>query len=132
MPDGPDPGLLVVEVDRPAPAAVTVEVLGELDLATAPALQERLESLLDTGVQDVILDLRGVPFCDVPGLNALLRVQTQLASRGGRLSVVGPPRTLRVTAAVLGLTECLHLMPAPGADSADPADRADEDGAGTT
>jgi anti-sigma B factor antagonist len=132
MPDRPGPWPLVVEVDRPAPAAVTVEVLGEIDLATAPVLQERLESLLDTGVQDMILDLRGVPFCDVPGLNVLMRVQTQLWSRGGQLTVLGPSRTLRVMAAVLGLTECLHLMPAPGADPTDPADRADENGAGTT
>jgi len=132
MLDGPGPGLLVVEVDQPAPAAVTVEVLGDIDLATAPALQERLVSLLDTGIQDMILDLRGVPFCDVSGLNVLLRVQTQLGSRGGQLSVVGASRTLRVMVTVLGLTEGLHLMPAPGAEPADPADRADEDGAGTT
>jgi anti-sigma B factor antagonist len=129
MPDRLARRPLVVEVDRPdLAAAVTVKVRGDIDLATAPVLQQRLESLLDAGVEDLILDLRGVPFCDVTGLNVLVRVQTQLGSRGGRLTVLRACPTLRIMAAILNLTDCLHLMPGPGAD---PADRADENGAGT-
>ena len=129
MPDrlGPSGGL-DVEVDRREPApAVTVKVRGEIDVATAPALQQRLETLLDGGVEDLVLDLQDVPFCDVSGLNMLLRVQTQLWARGGRLRVRRPCPTLRRMVAVLGLVDCLPLMATDGPDR---ADGADEDGAG--
>jgi len=123
---------LVVEVRRMPPApAVTVEVRGDIDLATAPHLQQRLETLLAEGVEDLVLDLRDVSFCDVPGLNVLVQVHAQLASRGGQLTVLRPCRTLRIMAGVLGLTDSLHLTPAPGACPPDCPDWADEDGAGT-
>lgn len=107
---------------------MTVKVQGDVDLATAPALRQRLETLLEEGVARLVLDLGAVPFCDVTGLNVLLLTQSQLKSRGGQLTVLRPCATLRVMAAALGLADCLHLMPAPEADR---AERADENGAET-
>ena len=124
MPDRSDGWPLFVEVHRSDPAlAATVKVRGEIDLATAPALQQRLGTLLDEGVEALVLDLSAVSFCDVTGLNLLLWVQSRLWSRGGQLTVLRPCPSLRIMAAALGLADSLHLAPAPGTEQAERADR---------
>jgi anti-sigma B factor antagonist len=110
---------LVIDVDRHAqhPAA-TIRVHGELDVATAPVLQRELQAVLGEDVQRLVLDLTGVEFCDVSALNLLLRVQSQLTSRGGHLTVLGACRPLWVMVSVLGLEGRLPLMPSAAGDSA--------------
>jgi len=123
MTDSPSPcERLAVQVDRPTSASPMVRGRGELDLATAPLLQERLEPLLSERVENLVLDLRDVPFCDVTGLNVLLRAQSGLSMHGGRLTVLHPCPSLRVIIAVLGLGQRLH--PVGGR-----SDHAGEDGA---
>jgi anti-anti-sigma factor len=111
---------LVVDIDRPTQAAsATVRVHGVIDAASAPDLQHRLEALLGDGVQRLVLDFRAVPFCDVPALNMLLRIQSRLRSQGGRLAVLGACPQLRIMILALGLEGQLPLTPQPGADHAD-------------
>jgi anti-sigma B factor antagonist len=106
---------LVVDVETAADGATaSVRLQGDLDLATAPALQHRLEALLGDPVRTLVLDMSAVPFCDVPALNVLLRIQTRLAERGGHLVLLGAARSLRMMVAVLGLGSRLRLVPAPG------------------
>ena len=58
----------------------TVVVKGELDLATAPELAQRLEELAATGQREVTVDLSGLEFLDSQGIHVLLvcpgRIQT--------------------------------------------------------
>jgi anti-sigma B factor antagonist len=130
MPQRPDPrGRLMVEVDGPdRTRSATVRLRGEIDLATAPGLQRKLETVLGEGVQDLVLDLCAVRFCDVPTLNVLLRAQSRLSSRGGRLTVLGPCPPLQVMINVLGLAD---RLPVTGKGVTDPAERGGQDGAGT-
>jgi anti-sigma B factor antagonist len=128
--NGRPPSRLIIEVRQAAElAAATVRVQGEVDLATAPALEQRLETLLREGVQSLALDLSAVPFCDVPALNMLLRVESQLRSGGGHLSVYRPCPHLRLMVTVLGLAHRLPLMPPVRPERAGEAG-AGEDGAG--
>jgi anti-anti-sigma factor len=121
---------LIIEVRQAADvAAATVRVQGEVDLATAPALEHRLETLLREGVRSLALDLSAVPFCDVPGLNVLLRVESQLRSGGGLLTVYRPCPHLRLMVTVLGLADRLALTPPARLDGAGEAG-AGEDGEG--
>jgi anti-sigma B factor antagonist len=107
---------LVIEVDRHVQQhAATIRVHGEIDVATAPALQGELEAVLGDDVRRLVLDLSGVRFCDVSGLNLLLRIQSRLASHGGHLTVVAACRPLRIMVFVLGLEGRLPLsLPAAG------------------
>jgi anti-sigma B factor antagonist len=96
--DGPD-----TEAGTPRRvAASTVKVSGDLDMATAPALRQRLESLLGEGVEDLVVDLRDVPFIDVAGLNVLLLIRSRLMLRGARLTVLRPCRSLKIMDVALG------------------------------
>src|ERR1700688_4814800 len=53
------------------PAFTIARLAGELDVATIPALRERLLSAAGPDVRLLIIDLSGVSFCDVAALAAL-------------------------------------------------------------
>jgi anti-sigma B factor antagonist len=83
-----------VDVQRAAaPPAARVRPAGELDLATAPALQRELDTLLDGGYVELDVDLDELSFCDVAGLSVLLRARVTAVGRGGRVTLHGrcPP-----------------------------------------
>jgi anti-sigma B factor antagonist len=62
---------------------------GELDLATAPELEELLNSRVDSG-QEVVVDLRGLEFMDSSGIRVLVAAHARAGRTGGRLVVVRP------------------------------------------
>jgi anti-anti-sigma factor len=74
-----------------------VEVLGQLDLATAPRLAEAFGALPSGG--EVVVDLAGVTLMDSSGVAVLLR-----AGEGRSLVVVRPARNVRRVLGVNGLT----------------------------
>jgi anti-anti-sigma factor len=62
-----------VELSWPRLRAVTIHVSGEVDLCTAPDLADILHREVRGPVDDVVVDLSGVTFLGVAGLNCLLR-----------------------------------------------------------
>jgi anti-sigma B factor antagonist len=76
---------------------IRVEVLGELDLATAPRLAEALGALPSGG--ELVVDLAGVTLMDSSGVAVLLR-----AGQGRSLVFVRPDRHVRRVLGVSGLT----------------------------
>ncbi|MGW4485300.1 STAS domain-containing protein [Amycolatopsis sp. NPDC004368] len=74
--DHVDPhGLLHLHVHRPVPGASVVEVVGEVDLCTAPHLEEVVEARIRSAVGVVIIDLGRTTFLAVAGLKVLRRMQ---------------------------------------------------------
>jgi anti-sigma B factor antagonist len=66
-----------------------VAVAGELDLASAPALDDTLRRL-DPGCEVVTLDLRALTFMDVAGLHAVVGARSLARATGRRLQILGP------------------------------------------
>lgn len=91
------------------PSRSLVRLQGEIDLATAPVLERRLAALVGEGARTVVVDLREVPFCDVPALNVLLRLDDDLRARGGRLRLLGPCWWLDTMLSALDLRDRLDL-----------------------
>jgi len=86
-------GVSIVQVD----GHVKVRVTGDIDLATAPELRQRLDFVLAAGTGDVDLDLSEVTFLDSTGLVAMLDVRRALHDNRQRLRVRSPSkRVLRV------------------------------------
>ena len=96
--------------DRTHGDTTVVEVEGEIDVHTAPALRERLVHLVATGVAPVV-DLSKVGFLDSSGLGALAGINKQLETHGNRLRIVcADPKLVRLFS-LTRLDEVLTLHP---------------------
>lgn len=58
---------------------------GDLDLATAPILSEKLAPFEGNGVSTIILDLRDLTFIDSTGMHTFLEARNRAMSNGQRL-----------------------------------------------
>lgn len=87
-----------IEVSElPVDGWTVVAPLGEVDVATAPALRERLIAVLDGSAQYLAIDMDGVEFIDSTGLGVLVGALRRARSAGGDLRVVcTSPRILKV------------------------------------
>jgi anti-anti-sigma factor len=61
---------------------------GDLDLLTAPLLQQRMDELAAGGHDHVVVDASQIGFCDSSGLRVLLGSLRRLQARGGDLALV--------------------------------------------
>ena len=97
-----------------AGATVTIEIRGELDLATAPELVAELERLqgLD-GVERYVIDLRKLAFLDSTGLEAIVKFHRAAADEGVDVAVVRGPRAVERLFAVMQLDRSLKLVDDP-------------------
>jgi anti-sigma B factor antagonist len=78
-----------------------VSVMGDVDVATAPALERTLLDVTSAGAREVIIDLTGCSFLDSRGLEALtaLRARLQRSDRSLALVLSNPSliRIFRIT-----------------------------------
>jgi anti-anti-sigma factor len=72
-----------------------VALRGELDMATAPKLEEHLMLVEQDGVRAVLLDLRDLTFVDCAGLHTFLKAKSRAADNGHRFALVGAKDQLR-------------------------------------
>jgi anti-sigma B factor antagonist len=68
-----------------------LELHGELDIGTAPKLDEAVEDALDAGCREVVLDLGPTTLLDSSGLGALVRAAREVDARKAKMAVVSPP-----------------------------------------
>jgi anti-sigma B factor antagonist len=87
---------------------------GELDLATAPELEQLVNERIDSS-EDVVVDLRGLEFMDSSGIRVLVAAHTRAGRTGTRLFVVRPARGSAVAKIleVAGLDGELNLLDDP-------------------
>lgn len=92
------------------PTALVLEAVGEIDLATAPELQQRLIAAVTAG--DTVLDLVAVGFIDSTGLRVLISAHEAAEAAGRRFGLLvaeGPvTKLLRIT----GVDEQLKVFTA--------------------
>jgi anti-sigma B factor antagonist len=75
----------------------TVRAIGELDLASAPVLDDHLAELRDAGFRRLILDLRGLEFMDSTGLRLILDYDSQARNNGFSIALIrGPSAVQRI------------------------------------
>ncbi len=86
-----------------------VTVAGEIDVATAPALRERLDEVQATEPAVLIVDLLGVTFIDSTALGVLIGARKQCVAAGGSMRlVIAEPRILKIFE-ITGLTELFPI-----------------------
>jgi anti-sigma B factor antagonist len=105
--------------DRPALSLSThcdddqyrIAVSGELDLMSAPTLDQALHEAGRSNRATVVVDLVRVSFCDCAGMGVLTSHHHALTEAGRLLLIDRPSRALSRLAAVTGLDHTLHLLP---------------------
>jgi len=106
------PEAFSVRTERRGDAAVVVPT-GELDLATAPALETALARAFGSGESDsVVLDLRELEFIDSSGLRTLLTARRQAEEAGATFSLVAGHRGLERTLEIAGVHKVFTWTPA--------------------
>ena len=65
-----------------------IEVTGELDLYSAPELQEMTARAIDAGSKDLIVDLSHVTFIDSTGLGILVSTLNRIRRMSGTLALI--------------------------------------------
>jgi anti-anti-sigma factor len=93
-------------------SCIIASAFGEIDLATAPALVEAIESELGRSTPArLVIDLSEVSFLDSSGLNALVRLQKLLEDRAIALRLVIPSgHVVRQVFEITSLTEPLSVV----------------------
>ncbi|WCB92169.1 Anti-sigma F factor antagonist [Baekduia alba] len=89
-------------------------VRGELDLATAPELEETLMAPLRDG-RHTVLDLRGLDFMDSTGVRVIVAAHLAAQESGGRLAIVrtDPAGPVGRVLEISGLDAVLDLVDEP-------------------
>ena len=105
---------------RTAGGVTIGELTGEVDIASVPALRERLLGLLRPGSSRLVIDLSEVSFCDASGLAVLVGAGRRARLLGGflRLAAVSPQvgRVLHLA----GLLRSFAIFPTVHAAAAGP------------
>jgi anti-sigma B factor antagonist len=72
-------------------------LLGELDIATVPRVEEAVDAILQNGAQRLTVDLGGLDFVDSSGLRLFIVLQQRSGSEGWELALTRPqPQALKV------------------------------------
>jgi anti-sigma B factor antagonist len=93
----------LADVDEPllragqtAAGGIVIELRGELDLATAPLVDDEL-GRAEASPELVVLDLRELSFMDSTGLRTVIGVERRLRACGGSLVIIqGSPQVRRL------------------------------------
>ena len=101
------PESFAVHVTLVGGPSVVLEPVGDLDIASAPALSEAVESAVGASAQTVTIDLRRVGFMDSSGIRALVTAYRRSRRAGFSLALLpGPPAVQRLLEAT-GLDDVL-------------------------
>jgi anti-sigma B factor antagonist len=92
----------------------TIQVGGEIDVATSPQLQAVLVDLVDRGLHQLIIDLERVSFLDCAGIGMLVDARRRVQEHGGSLKLVRPRPFVRQVLALTGMTTVFPIDSSPG------------------
>ena len=95
----------------PGDGHVTLRVVGEIDLYTAPTLREAALTALRQHGSTLRVDLRDVTFMDSTGLEVLLATLRRAELEGGSLTLCRPTSAVRRIIEVTGLDKMFTIIP---------------------
>ena len=88
-----------------------VDVVGEVDVFSAPELAAQLTQLFDAGRQTVVVDLTSVTFLDSTGLGTLVAARNRAEEAGGQLPIIGSGERVLKLFRITGLDEVFEIYP---------------------
>ena len=99
---------------QPLSDAALIVVSGELDIASAPELEQMLDQVEPELTKLVIVDLRELEFMDSTGLSIIVRAHQRLSECDCELTLIkGQPQVQRLLD-LTGVADRLRLVAEPG------------------
>ena len=103
----PSPNALRVDTQHHGSAAI-VRLVGSANMDVSADLQDRLLELVDTPVEQLILDLSDLEFVSSVGLGAFVAAHVRCRHHNGVVKLVAPqPKILEL----LSVTKLINLFP---------------------
>lgn len=99
--------------------ACVVGLAGEIDMVTVPEVRDALESAMNRGCSNIVLNLERVTYMDSSALGLLVWVDRQLSPHEGRLVLAGADRNVSRILKISGLVAAASTISA--ADDPDTA-----------
>src|SRR3712207_6057302 len=109
MSGGSEPSQFTVRVEREGDAAI-VTPSGELDLASAPELEQVLRGL-EPPLARLVLDLSELTYIDSTGLKIVMYAQRRGGQEGYKLVLVPGPVSVHGVFQVTGIADALPFAP---------------------
>ncbi len=97
-----------------AVGVLVVDVSGELDMATAPVVEEFVRRRLDGAGRTLVLDLSAVTFLGSTGINLLIALRTACEDAGTALRLVANTKVVLRPLEVADLTGHFTIIAAVG------------------
>jgi anti-sigma B factor antagonist len=72
-----------------------IRIKGKVTFEHCPLLQTQLDSVLEDGVRQVVIDFSEVPFIDSSGIGEVLRLFKRVKESGGEVVLANPNQKLR-------------------------------------
>jgi anti-anti-sigma factor len=72
-----------------------VYIKGKVTFEYCPALQSRLDAVVEDGVTEVVIDFKEVPFIDSSGVGEVLRLYKRMRENSGEVVLANPNQKLR-------------------------------------
>jgi anti-sigma B factor antagonist len=92
---------------------IRVALVGELDISSAPRVEEEIERLEAARPAVLVLDLRGLAFMDSTGLRLIVGADGRAREQGRRLAIVRGPDVVQRIFSVTRLDERLEMVDDP-------------------
>lgn len=117
MSSSSDHGTGGFRVDRTRSHGATVLVVrGELDIAAAPLLRDRIAEAVAGGGTEIVCDMAGVNFVDSSGLSVLVSAHKRALAGAVRFVLANPQRQLLRLLDVSGTRDYLVVQCDPAVD----------------
>jgi anti-sigma B factor antagonist len=103
---------LQIDVRREADRVI-LRLVGELDMANAPRLEDAIESVGPDSRTMVVLDLQQLQFIDSTGLRIILSARARSQERGQEFAITPGSQQVQRLLSVTGVSEHLRIIGAP-------------------
>jgi anti-anti-sigma factor len=72
-----------------------IRINGKVTFEYCPDFQSHLDSVMNEGVHEIVLDFQEVPFIDSSGIGEVLRLFKHMREAGGEVILINPNQKLR-------------------------------------
>jgi anti-anti-sigma factor len=103
---------------RTTPAGPVIELSGELDNDSAPAVRTLLPRLTLQAGQQLVIDLTGITFCDSSGMTVLIAARNHALAAGADITLAAVPDRVSRMLHIIGLDQVFPTHPTAQAAAA--------------